>query len=192
MKRRNLLLVSAALMIIAFVFVSIIASQKTQASFAKTGTTDINVECGRFSDLFIVELYDGDTKIEASDIKFDTPYTLKVYNKSNLSCDFFLDITGTELNTFSNFVSLKVTQDKTNNLELAKTSSVQQEEIFAYCTKSIKVTRFKPSGDIPMVFTIELSTSYVKDVLSSSPGYITDTTFDLKINVIGNTSAEQS
>lgn len=188
--RRNIMLLSAALLLIAFVFVSFIGSQTTQASFNKSGTTDLNVECGRFSDLFIVELYDGDTKIEASDIQFNTPYTLKVYNKSNLVCDFFLDISGTELNTFSNFVSLKISQDKEHNLALAKTSSIQKEELFVYLNKGIKVTGFRPS-DTPMEFTIELSTAFVKDILQSNPGYITDTAFDLKINVIGNTSTEQ-
>lgn len=190
-KKRNIMLVAAAMLIIAFVFVNVIASQTTHASFNKSGTAELNVECGSFSDLFIVELYDGDTKIEASDIEFNTPYTLKVYNKSNLTCDFFLDIAGTELNTFSNFVSLKVSQDKNHNLALANKSSIQSEELFVYCTKSIKVTGFRPSGDTPMEFTIELSTAFVKDILVSNPGYITDTTFDLKINVIGNTSTEQ-
>ena len=185
------MLLSASLLLIAFVFVSFIGSQTTQASYSKSGTTDLNVECGSFSNYFIVELYDGDTKIEAADIEFNKPYTLKVYNKSTLSCDFFLDISGTELNTFSNFISLKVTQDKDHNLALSKTSSIQKEELFVYLNKGIKVTGFRPSGDTPMEFTIELSTSFVKDILVSNPGYITDTDFDLKINVIGSTSTEQ-
>lgn len=189
-KKRNVMLVACAVLILAFVFVNIIASQTTKASFTKSGTSDLNVECAEFSDFFIVELYDGDEKIEAEDIEFNKIYTLKVYNKSTLTCDFFLDIAGTELNTFSNFVSLKITQDKIHNLALASKSSIQGEELFVYLNKSIVVTGFKPS-DTPMEFTIQLSTAFVKDIIQSNPGYITDTSFDLKINVIGSTSTEQ-
>lgn len=188
MKRRNLLFL-VILLLLAFAFINIIGQNTTSAAFTKSGNTNVSVNCASFSDLFIVEFYDGSTLISQDDISFDKEYTVKIYNKSTLTCNFYLTTEGTEINTFSSYVITNVSQDLNYNLNLAKASSIANGQRLSSLMNIISVTNFKPSEE-PMIFTFKISTDSLKIVAQNAPDRITDFDFDLKLSFIAKTVAE--
>lgn len=189
LKRKKTIFLFIGTLILLFAFISIIGSNITSSAFAVTSKTGVDVECGSFSDLFVVEIYDNNNNlITENDLQFDKEYTIKVYNKSNISCNYYLTTDETELNTFSNYVSITLTEDHSYNTELATTSSIRSGVRLSNTNKTIiNVTNFKPNLE-PMVYKMQISTSAVKMVAQNAPSRITDFDFDLKLKFVANTT----
>lgn len=187
-KRKKFLLLTAALLIIMFAFISIIGNNTTSSAFLTSSQVGVNVECGTFSDMFIVEIYDGDTLISENDLQFNKEYTIKIYNKSDINCDFYLTTDGTELNSFSNYVSIILTEDHSYNTNLATTSSIRSGVRLNNTNKTIiSVTKFK-GNDEPMIYTMKISTDSVKLVAQNAPDRIVDFEFNLKLSFVASTT----
>jgi len=187
MRKRNLSLIVAILLILCFAFISFIGKNTTSAAFQKTSTAEVTVECGSFSDKFIVEIYDGQNLISQEDIELDKEYTMKVYNKSTFSCNYYFTAENSEMNTFSNYLTVIISEpDSVINSNLCGDYAIQTGKRLPKASKLISVSEFK-SSDAPMVFNFKISTDTLRSVAQSYPERVTDFNFDLKLNIVAQT-----
>lgn len=189
-KHKKLLFSILGILAILFAFVSIIGDSTSFSAFTASSKVGVNAECASFSDKFKVEIYDGNTLISEENIEFDKEYTVKVYNESQINCDYYLTTEGTELNSFSNYVSIVLTEDHSYNTSLASTSSIRSGVRLNNANKQIiNVKSFSPSNQ-PMIYTLKISTDSVKLVAQNAPDRLVDYDFDLKLSFIASTTAK--
>lgn len=188
-KQKKLLFTCIAILLVLFAFISIIGKNTTSAAFLASSQVGVNVECGSFSDMFIVEIYDGNNLITENDIEFNKEYTVKVYNKSNLKCDFYLTTDGTEINTFSQYVTITLSEDHNYNTSIANSSSIRSGVRLSNTNKTIiSVSSFDPNTE-PMIYKIKISTDALKLIAQNAPDRIVDFDFDLKLSFIASTTS---
>lgn len=136
------------------------------------------------------EIWDNDNIIVENELinfdkmEFDKEYILKIYNKSDVACSFCLNIDGTELNTFSNYVTINLNEEPTSNSSMVSMTNIKSgHRLPNLNTYIVMVEEFKPSVD-PLIYKFKISTDTVKLVAEKVPSRITDFNFNLNMSFV--------
>lgn len=137
----------------------------SSSGFNASGTVVINVNCGEVC--LEVEIYDKETgaKLEANEAFIvDKTYIIKIYNKGNIDCDLYSNLSESEMNTFSMYLEALTSQDRAYNKTLAKASGIEPQFSLYQNRDLISVKNFKPS-DKPLIYEFTLSSRLIRQMV---------------------------
>lgn len=199
LKRNFFILILICILLVALVpFVTKISS--THASFSVAGNNILNFTCGSLHNKFIIELYDGNELIETSEdskkdsiqnnvpLKLDHQYTLKIYNKSELYVDFYMNAEDIITNTFSENVLVEF--DVTEEIfDFPDTMYWGEPKYLFGITDDSKKQRILdvknfPPTDTPIIFTFILDSEKLNQAIDNpeESAKIKDTSFNFSLH----------